>query len=248
MNDIFDGSNVNFLIAFLAGGITFFASCLLPLVPTYLAYLSGVSLSEDHDQQQKWQIFKTGAMFVLGFVLTFVILGLAANQFAIIINPYRQVVEKIAGILFIFLGLFMLGVFKSKTLSKEKKFDLHGKFLQHRSLHAILTGVAFGFGWTPCIGPVLAVILFWAARADSALKGALLLTSYGMGLGVPFLLIALGFEKIIPWIKKNQHITQITNIISGVFIIVTGVLLLTTQLQAISIYLLRFFNLGTLSI
>ncbi len=122
--DVFDGSRVNFLIAFLAGGITFFASCLLPLVPTYLAYLSGVALNDEQASQKKWQIFKTGLMFVVGFIITFIILGLLANRFAAVVAPYRQLIEKIAGILFIALGFFMMGVFKSTFLSQEKKLIL----------------------------------------------------------------------------------------------------------------------------
>lgn len=248
LNNILDGSQVNFIIAFIAGGITFFASCLLPLVPTYLAYLSGVALNDKEAGQKKWQIFRTGLMFVIGFIITFIILGLAANKFASVVAPYRQVIEKIAGILFIVLGLFMVGVFKSTFLSRERRFNLHGKFQQRRSLHAILIGIAFGFSWTPCIGPVLAVILFWAAQADSALKGTLLLTAYGIGLGIPFLVIALGFEKIIPWIKKHAKISQIMSFVSGLFILGAGILLLMDQLQNLSLYLLNLLSLNILSV
>lgn len=244
---ILDGSQVNLLIAFIAGGVTFFASCLLPLVPTYLAYLSGVALNDKQAGQKKWQIFKTGLMFVIGFIITFIVLGLLVNQFASVIAPYREVVEKIAGVLFIVLGLFMMGVFKSTFLAQEKRFDLHGKFQQHRSLHAILTGIAFGFGWTPCIGPVLAVILFWAAQAESILKGTMLLTAYGIGLGIPFLIIALGFEKIIPWIKKYGRLSQLATIAAGLIVLITGILLIKGEFQQLSLYLLKFFNLNALS-
>ncbi len=245
---LLDGSEVNLLIAFLAGVITFFASCLLPLVPTYLAYLSGVSLNDADNGQQRWRIFQTGLLFVIGFISTFVLLGLAASQFGGLINSYRDIVEKVAGVLFVLLGLFMLGVFKSSFLSKERKFNLHGRFQQYKSLHAILTGVAFGFGWTPCIGPVLAVILFWAAQADSSLKGALLLTVYGIGLGIPFLIISLGFEKIIPWLKRNAHISKVTNLISGIIILLAGILLIKGDFQELSLFILRLFNLEGLSI
>lgn len=248
LNNIFDGSQINFLVSFLAGGITFFASCLLPLVPTYIAYLSGVALSDKKASQKKWQILKTSLMFVIGFITTFMLLGLAANKFAGLIYPYRKIVEKIAGVLFITLGLFMMGVFKKSFLPQEKRFNIQGKFQKHRSLHAILTGVAFSFGWTPCIGPVLAVILFWAAQADSALKGTMLLASYGVGLGIPFIVIALGFEKIIPWIKQRSGISRTVSLISGLFVMGAGVLLLMDQLQSLSIYLLNLFGLNTLSI
>lgn len=243
-----DGSGVNLIIAFLGGFITFFASCLLPLVPTYLAYLAGVSLSEQDSTQKKWQIFRTGLFFVLGFIATFILLGLAANQFGALINTYRTAVEKIAGGLFILLGLFMLGVFKSKFLSQEKKFNLHNKFQKNRFLHAFLTGIAFGFGWSPCIGPVLAVILFWAARAESMLKGVLLLTAYGIGLGAPFLIIALGFEKIVPWLKRKAHLSRIFNSLAAILIILVGILLLIGQWQAVSIWLIRLSSLNEFSV
>ena len=245
---MFDGSEVNLIIALAAGFITFFASCLLPLVPTYLAYLSGVSLNDDQAGQQKWRVFKTGALFVLGFIITFIILGLTINKFAAVVAPYRQIVEKIAGLLFISLGLFMLGVFQNRFFSQERRFDLHGKFQQHQSLHALVTGVAFGFGWSPCIGPVLAVILFWASQAESSLKGAALLTAYGIGLGIPFLIIALGFEKIIPWLKKNAQISQWATYLSGVIVILAGILLLLGRFEEISLFLIQFVNIDALSV
>ena len=244
----FDGSQVNLLIALLAGVITFFASCLLPLVPTYLAYLSGVALNTQAATNQKWRIFKTGLLFVLGFITTFIIFGLAANQLGGTLNEYRHLVEKMGGILFILLGLFMLGIFKSKFLAQEKRLNLHGKFQQHRSVHALLTGIAFGFGWSPCIGPVLAVILYWASQVDSNIKGVLLLTAYGVGLGIPFLIISLGFEKIIPWLKKRPQLSQAANIVSGIVILTAGILLITGDFQRLAIRLLRFFNLNELSV
>ena len=244
---MFDGSQVNLFIALLAGTVTFFASCLLPLVPTYLAYLSGFALTDERAEQKRWHIFKRGLFFVIGFTVTFIILGLTINKFAAVITPYRELAEKLAGLLFVTLGLFMMGVFRSQFLSQERRFDLHGKLQGSGSLHAVLTGIAFGFGWTPCIGPVLAVILFWAAQAETAFKGAMLLTAYGIGLGIPFLVIGLGLERIIPWLKKKAKISQVVSIISGLLVLGTGVLLLMNQFQNLSLYLIQLFNLNSLS-
>ncbi len=246
--NIFDGSQVNLIIALGAGFITFFASCLLPLVPTYLAYLSGVSLNDHQTGEKKWRVFKTGALFVVGFIITFILLGLTINKFAGVVAPYRQVVEKAAGLLFISLGLFMLGIFKNRLFSQERRLDFHGKFQQHQSLHALITGIAFGFGWSPCIGPVLAVILFWAAQAESATKGAALLTAYGIGLGIPFLIIALGFEKVIPWLKKHARISQVATYLSGIIVILTGILLLLGRFEEISLFLIQLVNIDALSV
>jgi cytochrome c-type biogenesis protein len=244
---LFDGSEVNLVIAFIAGFITFFASCLLPLIPTYLAYLSGVSLSDPEAGEQRWSIVRVAFFFVLGFIATFVILGLTLNQFAAAVAPYRSLVEKLAGLLFISLGLFMLGVFKHPFFNQEKRFDAHSLFSKHKHLHALVTGIAFGFGWTPCIGPVLAVILYWSAQQASLWSGMGLLIVYGMGLGLPFLLVAAGFERIVPLLKKYKQVSIYTNYISAAVIILAGVLMFFGLFQSLSLVMLQYFNLNALA-
>jgi cytochrome c-type biogenesis protein len=245
---LFDGSQVNLLVAFVAGFITFFASCLLPLVPTYLAYLSGVSLQSDEATSQRWSVFRVALFFVLGFITTFVILGLLLSQFSAAIVPYRVIINRLAGLLFIGLGLFMLGIFKSNFFSRELRFDVDHLFKRYKHTHAFLTGVAFGFGWTPCIGPVLAVILFWSVQQSSMLMGTLLLTVYGIGLGIPFLLVALGFEKIIPLLKKYARVSQFAMYLAGGVIILAGILMFSGQFQRLSLILLNLLGLDTLAV
>jgi cytochrome c-type biogenesis protein len=244
---LFDGSEVNLGIAFVAGFITFFASCLLPLVPTYLAYLSGVSLSSPEAGEKRWAILRVAFFFVIGFITTFVLLGLTLNQLSAVVAPYRSIVEKIAGLLFVGLGLFMLGVFKHEFFLKERRLDIQGAFSKHRHLHALVTGVVFGFGWTPCIGPVLAVILFWSAQQASMFTGTMLLVTYGIGLGIPFLLVAVGFEQFVPLLKKYKKVSVYVNYISAAVIILAGVLMFTGQFQRLSLVLLQYFNLNTLA-
>lgn len=249
-----DGSHVNFFIAYVAGFLTFFASCLLPLVPTYLAYLSGISLkthtdmTEDRLRAKKWNIAKIATFFVFGFILTFIVLGLTASQLSGVIAPYRQIVEKLSGVLFIVLGLFMLGVFQHQLFSQERKLNLHNAFRQHRYFHAFLTGIAFGFGWSPCIGPVLAIILYWAAQAQSTMTGIVLLASYGMGLGTPFILVAIGFEKIIPLIKKYGKVAHYATLFSGIIVFLAGVFLLLGKFQVFSLFLVNLLHLRALTI
>ncbi|PIR59009.1 MAG: hypothetical protein COU69_02290 [Candidatus Pacebacteria bacterium CG10_big_fil_rev_8_21_14_0_10_56_10] len=243
-----DGSSVNLLIAFVAGFITFFASCLLPLIPTYLGYLSGVALNSDEAGQQRWRIFRVALFFVIGFITTFVILGLTLNQLAARVAVVRLVIEKLAGVLFIVLGFFMLGVFKHRWFMQERRLEVHGWFQKNQTTHALATGVGFGFAWTPCIGPVLAVILFWAAQSDSMLRAVLLLISYGVGLGIPFLLVALGFEKIVPFLKKHARVTSYISYASGAFIILAGILMILGEFQRLSLLLLQFFDLNTLAV
>lgn len=246
--NLFDGSQVNLLVAYLAGFVTFFASCLLPLVPTYLAYLSGVSLHDQQAESKRWQIFKSAFFFVVGFSLTFIILGATLNRFALVFSPYRTMIEKVMGGFFILMGLMMLGVFKTQFFSQEKKLDLRGWFTNNRALHAIITGVAFGFGWTPCIGPVLAVILFWSSQQASLLQGIALLSAYSIGLGTPFLLVGLLFEKVMPLLKKYKKISFYINIVSGVVIILAGLLIVFDQFSTLSMFLLHKLNFNGLSV
>lgn len=243
----FDGSNVNMLVAFLAGVVTFFASCLLPLVPTYLAFLSGVALNTQNAQSQRWHIARMALLFVVGFISTFVVLGLSLSHFAAVVGQYRHLLNQLAGMFFILLGLFMLGVFKHRLFSQERKIDIDGYFRENMSLHALITGVAFGFGWTPCIGPILAVILYWSAQAETTFTGVSLLLSYGVGLGVPFLVVALAFEKIIPLLKKFNKISYYTNILAGGVVILAGILLVTGEFQSLSLQLIHFFNIESIS-
>jgi cytochrome c-type biogenesis protein len=254
-----DGSNINLFVALVAGFVTFFASCLLPLVPTYLAYLSGVSLNSEDAGENRFHIIKTALFFVLGFIFTFVLLSLAFNVAGVYISSFRDIVEKIAGGIFIVLGLFMLGVFKHRIFtqerrldlrsifSKNKKFNINNFIKKHRNLHAILTGIAFGFAWTPCIGPVLAVILYWSSNAESAFSGMLLLIAYGIGLGIPFLIVAAGFETIIPQLKKYAKVSKYVSIVSGVVIILAGIMMITGNLNSVSLLFLKIFNLKALS-
>lgn len=253
-----DGSVVNGMVAFVAGVSTFFASCLLPLVPTYLAYLSGVSLSDKEASKKKYSVVKTAALFVTGFVLTFVLMSLFVSQLTTLFSPFRAAVEKIGGLIFIILGLSMLGIFEHPLFSSEHRIDikqlLFGQpkiqklFTKFQSLHAVVLGMAFGFGWTPCIGPVLAVILFWANRSGTAAQGVFLLILFGLGLGLPFMLIALGFEKLVPLLKKYAQISRYIGIISGTLILLVGLLLLLNYFDIASRFLLQLFGLSSLTL
>lgn len=248
LSTFLDGSQVTVGVAFLAGFVTFFASCLLPLVPTYLAYLSGVSLTTETATKQRWLVVRHAVLFVSGFVTTFFALGVFSYHLASQIAPYKPVIEKIAGLFFITLGLFMLGVFQHRWFIQERRFDLHRMFNQHRFLHAVIMGVAFGFGWTPCIGPVLAVILYWSAQQATVWQGAGLLLVFGLGLGLPFLLVAIGFEHLIPLLKKYTKVSLYINRFAAGVIIIAGALLLTGQFQSMSAFFLQLFNIHLLTL
>lgn len=257
------GQSVTFFVAYSAGVVTFFASCLLPLVPSYLAYLSGVSLQSDQATEKRWYIFRISLAFVAGFIAAFVVLGMSINQLGSPFVQWRPVIEKVAGVLFILMGLFIVGFFRTSFLIQEKKpawqrfFDtLLGKkqtsqlqtwIEDHVLVHAFLVGIGFAFGWTPCIGPVLAVILYWASHANTVWHGGFLLFVYGLGLGTPFLIVGLLFEKILPILKKSQKFGQVVMKAAGIVIIISGLLLLTGKFQSTSMLLLEMLDLHLLA-
>lgn len=239
-----DGSKVNLLIAFLGGIFTFFASCLLPLVPTYLAVLSGFAFTKTGEAtKQRWPLLRLATVFVSGFILTFITLGLLLGRFALLLGPYRLWLERLGGLVFLAMGLFLLGVGKKTWLQREWRITLSEKWLRWRIWHAFLAGLAFGFGWTPCIGPILAVILFWSARQETMFLGTSLLLAYGLGLGLPFLVVAAAFESITPWLHRAQRLSQIIKYVSAVVIILAGILMLLNQSQSLSLWLLHLLQI-----
>ena len=247
MNFSLDGSSASFLTAYIAGFLTFFASCIMPLVPTYLGYLSGISFKNLGEKENSGQILKTALIFVSGFIGSFVTMGLILKRVVGALTIYKPIIEKVSGLFFVALGLYLLGLFKSNFLSKEKQLPLHTFFERNLDLHAFFTGLGFGFSWTPCIGPVLAVILYWSAQADTAIIGTLLLVSFGLGLGTPFIIISLAFEKIVPLLKKYKKISKYINYISGSIVIIFGILLLIGKYNEITIQLLGKLSISPLS-
>ncbi len=242
-----DGSQVGFITAYLAGLLTFFASCILPLVPTYLGYLSGIAFRDLDKKENSLKIFKTASIFVFGFVLSFVLMGLLLQRLAGLLIVYRPMIEKVSGVFFIVFGLYLLGIFKSRFLAKEKQTNLNNFFEKNIYLHALFTGLGFGFSWTPCIGPVLAVILYWSAQAETTIIGSLLLVSFGLGIGTPFLLVSLAFEKLVPLLKRYKHISKYITYISGAIVLLFGLLLFLGQYQTLAIGLVNFLSISAKS-
>lgn len=242
-DSISDGSDVNIVVAFLAGLAAFFASCLLPLVPTYLAYLSGITLLPGAAIKERGRLIKLATVFVVGFILAFLIIGLSLRSLSILLFQYKELIQALTGILFIILGLFVLGVFQSAILSTERKLSVN-KLLaglkKHAYWHALLFGFLFGLGWSPCVGPVLAVILYWSSQVGSQIYGTLLLFVFGLGLGLPFIVIAAGFEQILPWLHKYKKISLYMSWITGTLILLVGLVLLTTLMFPSLRYLLGF--------
>ena len=249
---VLDGSQMNLLIAFVGGLITFFASCLLPLVPTYLAYLTGISSDAASDISQKnlvkRGVFVNGLVFTLGFIFVFVLLGASANTVGRALAEYTPIIQKLGGLFFILMGLFMLGLMRFSFLYKERKIELPKKLSKWQKLNSLLVGMTFGFAWTPCIGPVLAVILYWSSQASTISQGIGLLLVYGIGLGLPFLVVALLFESLSTKLSRFSKFGAVLQKLAAIFIIIMGILLILNRVELISIRLLQLFNLNTLSV
>ena len=242
---MFDGGSVSLGIAFLAGMLTFVAPCVLPVLPAYLSYIAGVGLQKKDANKSllKSRTFISSIFFVLGFLVVFVLLGLGASSAGILLNSYRRLIQTIGGVFFILLGLHFAGVFKIAFFSKYKKINLEGHLTRFPKVNAFLVGLTFGFAWTPCIGPVLAVILFWASQAGTFWTGFWFLLSFGLGLGIPFIILSLFTEGIMKKLRKASKAFYYAQVVAGLIIIVIGVLLIGDWLFLITGPLLKF---GTL--
>ncbi len=246
-----DGSSVNLVVAFVGGIVTFFASCLLPLVPTYIAFLSGMTLSKpEHILEhriRRYEIFLNSLIFVIGFVSVFILLGLFASSLGQMLALYRSFVQQFGGVFLIATGLFMLGILNADFLYRERKVHFQHHMTKWRKLNSLLFGLTFGFAWTPCIGPVLAVILFWASQQTTYWQGVSLLMAYGFGLGLPFLVIGFLFETFSSRIRKLTIFGKYLNFVSAGFLILTGILLILGKLEVVTIGLMKIFNLSTVA-
>jgi cytochrome c-type biogenesis protein len=225
------------LAAFFAGLISFLSPCVLPLVPGYVSLISGASAEELETQDRR--LLKTvllhSLMFILGFTLVFVILGATATELGRLVTAYRRWLTWIAGAVIIAFGLHLTGILKIKALYMDKR--LHAAGSGKSPIGAFVVGFAFAFGWTPCIGPILATILLAASKQDSVGKGVLLLWVYSLGLAVPFLLTSLGigrFMSFYGWFRRHLHTVEV---FSGVILIVIGALILTQHFTVINNYL-----------
>ncbi len=231
------------LIAALAGGILSFVSpCVLPLVPAYLSFLTGASFDELRERGKVGQIkppFWPALAFVLGFSTVFVSLGAGASSLSRFLLGHQEIFSKIAGVAIVILGLHFMGLFRIGFLNREARF--HIPFKPKGWFGAYLIGLAFAFGWTPCIGPILAAILTVAATQDHLLDGIILLATYSAGLGIPFLLAALcvnAFMRVIQRFKSNMRLIEIA---IGLLLVATGVAIYTTALQSLGNILLDWF-------
>ena len=229
--------------ALLAGLLSFISPCVLPIVPPYLAWLAGVSFdelkAEDPGAAQRRRVLVSALAFVLGFTTVFVALGATASVIGKTIAQYFDVLSVIAGVIIIIMGLHFLGVFRIALLYREARVQVDRK--PAGVVGAYVMGLAFAFGWTPCVGPVLAAILFIAGSEGTAARGAMLLAVYSLGIGIPFLLAAFFASRFLNWAARfRQHMHKVEMAMGGL-LVVTGILFITGQMSVISYWLLETF-------
>lgn len=232
--------------AFIAGVLTFLAPCTLPLVPAYLGFISGVSSDDLQDpakaKRARLKIFLNGLSFVIGWSLVFIVLGTLVGFIGSALVPYRLWLSRIGGIFVIIFGLFMLNVLKIPFLACEWQPRVPAIFARGKPVNSLILGSAFGFGWTPCVGPILGSILLLAGTSATAGQGALLLSVFSLGLAMPFLAIAAGIDSAVRFIERFSGSLQIISVIGGLFLIGLGILLLTNNMALLISYGYRIFR------
>jgi cytochrome c-type biogenesis protein len=229
------------IAAFLAGLVSFLSPCVLPLVPGYVSLISGVGVEQLKAQESQLlrKVMLNSVAFILGFSVVFITLGAVATEVSQMLSRYRSLLAQIAGIVIILFGLHLTGIFKIKALYTDAR--LHSVKGGSTAWGAFVIGFAFAFGWTPCVGPVLTVILTFAAAQDSITKGIMLLALYSMGLAVPFLLTALGVERFLKFYARFRTHMHAIEVASGALLVALGTLLVLGRFTIISNYL-SFLN------
>jgi cytochrome c-type biogenesis protein len=238
-------SMIGILSAFVAGIISFLSPCVLPLVPGYLSYIGGYSIADqDHQQEQKLfrDSLKTLALsinFVLGFSTVFIAFGASATTLGQWLSAYRYEANIAGGIIIIVFGIFISGLVRLSWLQKE--FRYYGVLPGGRGFSAYLLGLAFAFGWTPCIGPILGAILTMSATSGLVSDGTALLAFYSLGLGVPFIVAALFTERFMHHAKNLKKHGRALQAITGGLLVIMGVAMVTGYLTDFSIWILKTF-------
>jgi cytochrome c-type biogenesis protein len=232
------------MIAFSAGLLSFASPCVLPLVPSYITYITGASFKELTDAEARsklrWATIFHSLFFIMGFSLIFILMGASASYLGQLLAQYQYWIMKAGGVLIILLGIHFTGIINIPFLQMEKRFEMRRKPLGY--LGSFLVGVAFAAGWTPCIGPILSTILIYASTSKSFTTGILLLTYYSIGLGIPFFLSSLAFNSFLSAFDKIKRYMRVITIISGLFLIAIGILFLTDTFSEINSYLNQLTN------
>ena len=225
-------------LSFSAGIISFLSPCVLPLIPGYLSFICGTDL-ENLKKQSKYFIVKKSALFVIGFSIIFILLGASSTFFGTFLLKQSQIFSNIIAIMIIFFGLYLSGFINFRFLNNEFKFYI-SKY-SNNFFFPLVVGMGSAFGWTPCIGPILGSILALASLETTLIQGIFLLITYSIGLGIPFILAGYYLGNFLMFSQKAKKYIEKIQKGSGIILIITGILILSSKLQSIGFYLLELF-------
>lgn len=234
--------DVSYATALAAGFLSFISPCVLPLVPAYISYMSGVSvdgLRSEGGYRLGWHAGVTSLFFVLGFSTVFILMGASATALGGLVQSHVRLFSKVGGVLIVLFGLHTMGVFRIGVLNLEARFNEIKK--PAGLLGAYVIGLAFAFGWTPCVGPILAAILALAGGRDSIGEGIALLAVYSLGLGLPFILAGLLTHLFFGFFQRVRRYMRWIEWISGLFLILVGILIFFGDFNRLAILLMQFF-------
>ncbi|MFC1623975.1 cytochrome c biogenesis CcdA family protein [Candidatus Omnitrophota bacterium] len=230
-------------VAFVAGILSFLSPCVLPLIPGYISFLSGLSLEELRGGAERKKVIRKAGLgavfFVIGFSVVFISLGASASFVGNFMASHIKFLNKIAGVLILILGLHLTGILNIGKLNVEKRFRM--KHFSPGLFSAFLIGLAFAFGWTPCIGPLLAGILALAATQKTVIKGIFLLSVYSIGLGIPFIITGFSIGIFMRFFERYKRLIRFGEIIAGVFLVIIGVLIFFNNLSILLRFTPEFF-------
>src|SRR5262245_13370842 len=228
--------NVSVVYAFAAGLVSFLSPCVLPLVPGYISIISGSSLDQLKTREKDSALFRTvllnSLMFIIGFSITFILLGATATWVGRLLLSHQRLFSRLAGLILIVFGIHLTGLVKINALYRDKRF--HNVEKPRGLLGALVLGLAFAFGWTPCIGPILASIMTIAGTRETVSEGMFLLAIYSAGLGIPFLLTSVALNKFLSFYGRFKRHFHAVEVLSGGLVIAVGVLILTGSLTRLA--------------
>lgn len=241
---ILEFSAIGIATAFAAGAISFLSPCVLPLVPAYISYVAGQTISPESDNNSisaggRLRVLILSICFVLGFTTIFVALGAGANALSFVLAAYRYQINIVSGLLVVLFGIFTTGLWRPSWIERDTRIQVGSGGAG--PISAYLLGLAFAFGWTPCIGPVLGAILAVAASSANGSGGVALLAIYSLGLGLPFVLAALFFSSFVGRLGKFRRAGRIFQVIAGIVMIAMGIAMITGHLTDVAVWFLETF-------
>ncbi len=239
-----ESANITLIGAFVAGLLSFLSPCVLPLIPSYITYITGLSFADlqaehpSHTIRQQTVIHSL--LFIAGFTFVFVLLGASATFVGNFLQEHMTAIRRVGGVLIILFGIHLSGLVPIHFLLGERRFTIHRKPAGY--LGSFLVGLAFAAGWTPCIGPILASILMVAATEETVYRGIVLLLAYSMGLAIPFFLASLAMHQFLVFFNRFKKYIRIFEIVTGLFLVIVGVLVFGNYLSLLSRYVMRWFG------